>query len=235
MIIIVLPRWRRQASGKVDFGFPSSRFPSPGSVGTGWRDARVRKPERPRPARRLPPRLQPQGPGRPRRGAAPPPLRPAGCGRGGRQRCQRGNRRGPRETEVVLGAAGTSPDASAMDTSLEKVGTEGSGRRCGPGSPPLGRLFPVGKGSGLKSLSGGGVRPGPGHVTGGVAEGGGPGGVGTGLGFAEARLGAGPEPALAPWDDRSNRRGPQKRTGRNHSCHGAHCKATVLSKLGDKL
>lgn len=87
----------------------------------------------------------------------------------------------------------------------------------------------------MKSLSGGGVQPGPGHVPGGVAEGGGPGAVGTGLGFAEARLGAGPETALAPWDDRSNRCGPQKRTGRNHRCHGAHCKATVLSKLGDKL
>ncbi|XP_030780323.1 uncharacterized protein LOC115895196 [Rhinopithecus roxellana] len=56
-----------------------------------------------------------------RRRAAPPPLRPAGHGRGGRQRCQRGNSGGAREEEVAPGTAGPPPAASAMDTSLEKI------------------------------------------------------------------------------------------------------------------
>lgn len=149
MIIIVLSRWLRQASGRVNFGSPHSLgCPHPAAIRTGRSDARVRKPERPRPVRRAPPRLQPQGPGRPRSGAAPPPLRPAGCGRGGRQRCQRGNRRGPRETEVVPGTAGTSPDASAMDASLEKVGTEGSGGAAAPGLRLSGDCSPWERGRG---------------------------------------------------------------------------------------
>lgn len=115
------------------------------SVRTGWRDARVRKPGRPRPHdRSRPASSKPQDPCRPRCGAAPPPLRPAGCGRGGRQRCQRGNRCGPREAEVVPGTTGPAPDASAMDASLEKVGTEGSGGAAVPGLRHRDDWFPRG-------------------------------------------------------------------------------------------
>lgn len=164
----LLQFFRDRLLATLTLGRSTARFPSRGSVRTGRRDARVRKPGGPAPRGPAPPAgsrpafSEPQGPCRPRRGAAPPPLRPAGCGRGGRQRCQRGNRCGPREAEVVSGTAGTSPDASAMDASLEKVGTERSGGAAAPGLRlPGGRLFPGGKGGrGLRSLAGGG-RPAP--------------------------------------------------------------------------
>ncbi|KAL0617491.1 hypothetical protein AAY473_014356 [Plecturocebus cupreus] len=81
----------------------------------------------------------------PRRRRAPPLFRPAGRWRGVRQRCQRGNSGGAREEEVAPGTAGPPPAASAMDASLEKVRTERGqwGRHCGPGPPPLRRLFPT--------------------------------------------------------------------------------------------
>ncbi|XP_032003692.1 uncharacterized protein LOC116464541 [Hylobates moloch] len=73
----------------------------------------------PRPASpRRPSTLRFSGPGR--RQALSPPLRPAGRGRGGRQRCQRGKSGGAREEEVEPGTAGPPPAASAMDASLEK-------------------------------------------------------------------------------------------------------------------
>lgn len=46
------------------------------------------------------------------------------------------------------GTAGTSPDASAMDASLEKVGTEGSGGAAAPGLRLSGDCSPWERGRG---------------------------------------------------------------------------------------
>ena len=72
-------------------------------------------------------------------------LRPAGRGRAGRQRCQRGNGGGAREAEVVPGIAGP-PSGSTGRLSHGRAPGEGPyrgwTRSGGPRPPPAGRLFP---------------------------------------------------------------------------------------------
>lgn len=150
-VIICLPRRLRQTSESLE-RLHRAAPPHLGTLGLAGVTARYGSPEgpaHPEGPRPAPPRLPKtrRFPTPRRRQAAPPRLRPAGGGRGGRQRCQRGNRGGPREAEVAPRPRSlhrAPPAASAMDASLEKVRTRAGGRRCGPGaSRPRGDCFPV--------------------------------------------------------------------------------------------
>lgn len=72
-------------------------------------------------------------------------LRPAGRGRAGRQRCQRGNGGGAREAEVVPGIAGPLSGSTGRISHGRAPGEgpyRGWMRSGGPRPPPAGRLFP---------------------------------------------------------------------------------------------
>lgn len=141
----LLQFFRDRLLATLTLGRSTARFPSRGSVRTGRRDARVRKPGGPAPRGPAPPAgsrpafSEPQGPCRPRRGAAPPPLRPAGCGRGGTSALP---------AWKPLRAAGGGSSVRHRGHLAGRLGHgrvpgEGRygeiGRRCGPGSPPPGR------------------------------------------------------------------------------------------------